>query len=189
MSVSANTFQYVQPHFLREGGVLGFACQHSYVFKEFGQAELIKKMMTMMEEVGRVLQVRLYPQDPKILLKGSDRMVMLAAISLGLEVTVGSIVNTDNDYSYRDSSLFHYGFFYEATDALIGEGDSWKQYFEDNGYESAENIIWCQKLKEKVPAITALTYGNQNSAETCYMAAAILVNVPKIIERKVTSTR
>ena len=107
-------------------------------------------------------------------------MVMLAATSLGLEVTVRSIVNTENDYSYRDSSLFYYGFFYEATDALIGEGDSWKQYFEDNGYESAENIIWCQKLKEKVPAISATTYGNQHLAETCYMAAAILVNVPKI---------
>ena len=150
-----------QPHFLREGGVLGFACQHSYVFEK--------------------------SKDPKIVLKGSDRMVMLAAASLGLKVAVRSIVRTENDdYSDEESDRvcsFYCGFCYELTNAVIGEGDSWKQHLEAYGYERAENIIWCQKLKEKVPAITALTYGNQHLAETCYMAAAILVNVPKWSER------
>ena len=150
-----------QPHFLREGGVLGFACQHSYVFKEFGESK-----------------------DPKIRLKGSDRMVMLAATSLELKVAVTSIVKTEKDW-YGDS-LFHCGFYYKVTDDLIdkGNGYSWKQYFKDCRHKSAENIMWCQKLKEKVPAISAITYGNEYSPETCYMAAAaILVNVPKWSEK------
>ena len=150
-----------QPHFLREGGVLGFACQHSYVFKEFGKSK-----------------------DPKILLKGSDRMVMLAATSLGLEVAVSSIVNIFSDGDSDSDCLFHCGFYYELTEAvrMREEDDSWKLYFEDN-YKSAENIIWCQKFKEMVPGITAMTYGNEYSAETYYMAAAILVNVPKWSKR------
>ena len=49
--------------------------------------------------------------------------------------------------------------------------------------KSAENILWCQKFKEFVPAITASSYGNAPSTITCYMAAAILVNVPEWSER------
>ena len=154
-----------QPHFLREGGVLGFACQHSYVFKEFGKSK-----------------------DRKILLKGSDRMVMLAATSLGLEVDVKSIVSAeyfDDDMEDDKECLYQCQFRYKKTDVQINGYDaySWKNYFEDNGYKSAENIIWCQKFKELVPAITAPSYGNEPSAETCYMAAAILVNVPKWSKR------
>ena len=83
-----------QPHFLREGGVLGFACQHSYVFEEIGESK-----------------------DPKILLKGSDRMVMLAATSLGLEVEVKSIVSAkdfDDNYDIQEC-LFHCQFHYEMA--------------------------------------------------------------------------
>ena len=150
-----------QPHFLREGGVLGFACQHSYVFKEFGESK-----------------------DPKILLKGSDRMVMLAATSLGLKVTVRSIVNIFSDGKSDRDCLFHCGFYYKLTDVVrsIEEEDMWKLYFKDN-YESAGNILWCQKFKEMVPAISAITYGNESWPETYYMAAAILVNVPKWSKR------
>ena len=34
-----------------------------------------------------------------------------------------------------------------------------------------------------MPAISAISYGNEYLPETCYMAAAILVNVPKWSER------
>ena len=215
-----------QPHFLCEGGVLGFACQHTYVFENFEKSK-----------------------DPKVLLKGSDRMVMLAATSLELIVDVKSIVKTEKveitwecvlnalnkqqildekpfflevatpeaylGYSselqrefaeqigltgWQDNileeirrlflrsygdSLFHCGFYYEVTHDVIDKenGYSWKQYFKDCRYESAEDIIWCQILEANIPAITATTYGNDPSAETCYMAAAILVNVPKWSER------
>ena len=143
-----------------------------------------------MKAVSLVLPVNIHvfkefgmSKDPKILLKGSDRMVMLAATSLGLKVAVRSIVNTENVYHRYEGSacFFHCVFYYQATNDLIGE--SWEQYLEDNGYKSAENILWCQKFKEMVPGSTALTYGNEHLAETCYMAAAILVNVPKWSER------
>ena len=38
-------------------------------------------------------------------------------------------------------------------------------------------------FKKMVPAITAPSYGNESSAGTCYMAAAILFVVPKWVKR------
>ena len=49
--------------------------------------------------------------------------------------------------------------------------------------KSVQNILWCQKFKEMVPAITAASYGNESSADTCYMSAVIPVDVPQWSER------
>ena len=69
---------YLQiPHFLHGGGTLGFTCQHAYTFEEFDT------------EKGLSLS-----------LKGSDRVIFLAAKSLGLRVNVRSIVDID-DYSHK----------------------------------------------------------------------------------------
>ena len=143
-----------QPHFLREGGVLGFACQHSYVFEEFNS------------------------KDPKFLLKGSDRMVMLAATSLGLEVAVKSIVEVDDNGLYQ-SKRFRYSDVYIDYD-----NGGWEGFFEESRrYKDADDITWCQEFKQKVPALAALCYGNDHSTDTVYMAAAILVSVPKWSKR------
>lgn len=57
---------YLQiPHFLNGGGTLGFTCQHAYTFEEFDTEK-----------------------DLSLSLKGSDRVIFLAAKSLGLRVNV-----------------------------------------------------------------------------------------------------
>lgn len=62
------------PHFIRDGGILGFACQHLYVLKELNR-------------------------DAPLLLKGADREVFSVARSLDLEVTVEPILKV---YDYRE---------------------------------------------------------------------------------------
>ena len=57
------------PHFLPDGGVLGFACQHAYIFEEFDKSKSLS-----------------------LLLKGSDRTILAAAKSLGLKLEVKPII-------------------------------------------------------------------------------------------------
>ena len=111
-----------QPHFLREGGVLGFACQHTYVFENFEKSK-----------------------DPKILLKGSDRMVMLAATSLGLVVEVKCIVSAkyfDNNCAHgMQECLYQCQFLYKEVHdkiSVCNDEYSWKKYFEEYGYKNDE---------------------------------------------------
>ena len=154
-----------QPHFLREGGVLGFACQHSYVFEEFNS------------------------KDPKFLLKGSDRMVMLAANSLGLEVAVKSIFDDNEDGLYKSkrfrySEIWNYWVIGHDPTCVNREEKTWKMFLEEEmGCENTDDITWCQEFKQKAPAIASPSYGNELIADTCYMAAAILVSVPKWSKR------
>ena len=133
-------------------------------------------------------------KEPKILLKGSDRMVMLSATSLGLVVEVKSIVSAkdfDDNYDIQEC-LYHSQFHYEVANKeanleFIGhEKYSWKKWFYRNGYKSAEGIIWCQEFKQKVPGFVAPDFGFEGECkgtETLYMAAAILVTVPTWSDR------
>ena len=66
------------PHFLREGGVLGFCCQNEYVPQDLNQTG-----------------------DLPRLLKGADSIVYRAAKLLGLPVIVKP-VTTDSYYLYYD---------------------------------------------------------------------------------------
>ena len=149
------------PHFLREGGVLGFACQHAYVFEE---------------EVGK---------SETSLLKGSDRTVLLAAKSLGLYIEVSPILSDDDKNLYYNKRGFSYSdqswwwvTGYDPT-AHDSQEQNWQMFFEEEGFESASDITWCQKFEPKLPAYVSPHYGNEMSTDTCYMAAAILVHVPE----------
>ena len=53
------------PHFMREGGILGFCCQHSYVFNTLNDQELLPSM-----------------------LKGADYSIVVEVKSLGIPVVV-----------------------------------------------------------------------------------------------------
>ena len=138
-----------------------------HVFKEFGESK-----------------------DPKILLKGSDRMLMLAATLLGLVVEVKSIVSAkdfDDNYDIQEC-LYHSQFHYEVAnkEANLEFKYSWKKWFSRNGYKSAEGIIWCHEFKQKVPGFVAPDFGFEvecEGTETLYMAAAILVSVPTWSDR------
>ena len=141
------------PRFLRNGGTLGFACQHAYVFEKLNESS----------------------ENPLRLLKGSDSTVVLAAKALGLTVAVKPILKKEEIYC-DDANLQFIGKRFEFKEALIWEYDygiQWRKYFEEEGLDEANNITWCQKLDEWEPAIVVPEQGNSPSMELCYQAAAI----------------
>ena len=77
------------PHFLRDGGVLGFSCQHQYVFRDLNCTKHLPS-----------------------LLKGADSIVYMAGISLGLPVFVKPFTSDVEVYfkgeKYWDSEYCHY---------------------------------------------------------------------------------
>ena len=157
------------PHFLREGGTLGFVCKHAYVYGESKR----------MEEKFKAF--------PLAFMKGSDRIVVSAAKSLELEVKVKPIVS-DKDEEEEELYYNHRGF--NLSDQswwwMIGydptvrsrQDQTWKMFFKEDGYEKATDIMWCEAFKPSLPAFVSPHYGNEFSTDTCYMAAAILVDIP-----------
>ena len=161
------------PHFLRDGGVLGFSCQHHYVFQDLN-CDLA---------------------DLPCLLKGADNIVYMTGISLGLPVIVKPVTNEmyvifsgkrqDREMRYilpKFSKLF------------VGPSRAYEFYdklFKDTFGEvySDERITWCQELTNFQPAATYTTYGNELSCDVVYQAAAILVGVPKWGKRQILEVK
>ena len=77
------------PHFLRDGGVLGFIYQHQYVFRDLNCTKNLPS-----------------------LLKGADSIVYMAGISLGLPVLVKPITSNVEVYfkgeKFWNSEYCHY---------------------------------------------------------------------------------
>ena len=152
------------PHFLRDGGVLGFSCQHDYVFEDLNHTEELPR-----------------------LLKGADSIVYMAGMSLGLPVIVKPVTN---HFESEEERLYCYVLpkfdkFFVDESGGVREGE----YDEDRmikwkfgtlvHYDT--NIMWCQELTNFQPAF-AYRDGVFDSEATCaaaYQAAAILVCVPK----------
>ena len=152
------------PHFLREGGVLGFACRHDYVL-----TDLNSKLTAS--------------------LKGVDYNVYVAAKCLGLEVDVKPVVtghglegkyllptfkkNVDlNDVCYLDS---------EASVENLLEG-----VFSLNTGQTinCENITWCWNEHKFETAAVCATFGYEVvGIASFYQSAAILLKLPKWAER------
>lgn len=162
------------PHFLREGGILGFMCKHAYVYGEPERTESA------------------FEVSPQAFMKGSDRIVMLAAKSLGLFVKVRPIVS-DKD---EEEEELYYNCGFNLSDQswwwMIGHNpqdcnpqeQNWKMFFKaGDDYEEASGITWCEEFKPTQPAFVSPHYGNEFSTDTCYMAAAILVYIPAWSER------
>ena len=159
------------PHFLRNGGTLGLACQHMYVFDE--------------------------PNEPlanlSLLLKGSDRTVVLAAKSLDLTVQVRPMYDFRWDYdesyeaaneeeqfilTYVDKEFkFNEGWLDEWPYIGVRDSKNMKQY-----RRIERDITWCQELNWKL-AVTTKHYGNEATEHNLYHMAAILVTIPQWSER------
>lgn len=165
------------PYFLRDGGELGFACQHAYIFENFKYYR------------GERLS---------LLLKGSNRTILLAAKSLGLRVEVISIVQDELGDEYGNTKQYaHYSnsFEFENTNGFIcyngkscvGQQEHWKNwtgYFAEEGIDDDSHITWCQTQSvQHQPALAAAHYGTEFTATICYQAAAILVTIPDWSER------
>ena len=147
------------PHFLREGGTLGFICQHAYILDDFDKGK------------------------PISLLKGSDRSIFFAAESLGLGVGVKAIINTDNSHHRFESSIvtttdedgpyikssFQFNddwFIFIGSCDNYNEWETWKDFCEstESHMAATNDITWCQTTAfQTQPALGAVHYGNQYS--------------------------
>ena len=166
------------PHFLRDGRVLGFACQHAYTFekkhvRDFGKKEESKHVSMM---------------------KGSDRTVLMAAECLHLKVKIRPICNVSEN-AIGDNSCFlgeKFGFYtyyldefdHNNTEVIWMEVKQDRERCVEDRNSDTDHIIWCQKFKHLQPAYATVSYGNEHAAEICYQAAAILITIPKWSERQ-----
>ena len=158
------------PHFLREGGTLGFICQHAYILDEFDKGK------------------------PISLLKGSDRTIFFAAESLGLGVGVKAIINT-NDHDLSGSSIMttdldgpyiKSSFKFEDCACIGYDYETWNDFCDAESHMStASDIIWCQTTAlQTQPALAAMHYGNDYTLDILYQAAVILISIPDWSKRQ-----
>ena len=142
------------PHFMRQGGILGFSCQHVYVMEYLNITQILPR-----------------------LLKGSDRIVYSVSKSLGLSVAVRSIARDEyrrTEWGLPKFSKFVVRDYYKEDEE---EDDVLTEMF-GNAF-STTNITWCHNLSKWEPAGTTMRYGNNVTLDLFYQAAAILVGVPK----------
>ena len=147
------------PHFMRDGGVLGFACQHAYVLTDLNCLETAS-------------------------LKGVDCNVYMAAEAIGLDVSVRPLVKQEygregdkytipefeeykldrNEYNERDAQLVREVF----------------QLSKDHNVDCTD-IVWvCDEHKlEIVSSFSTYAYGNDPGTDYFYQSAAILITKPK----------
>ena len=159
------------PHFMRNGGVLGYVCHHKYVYTELNSTSSLPH-----------------------LLKGADRIVYSVAKSLGLSVIVKPVLNRGTCCWYKDSSRILLESFPKFE---IGESDDenpgCKRFMEAitscfKGCHHIKHITWCQTFDNSQPfedthdqqvAGYITTYGNEPGIAVFYQIAVILVGIPE----------
>jgi hypothetical protein len=144
------------PHFMRNGGTLGFFCQHKYV-------ETIS---------GEEVDTKNIP-----FLKGEDMFIYQVAQSLGLSVDLKPICKGDEDNYVIPSFKRH---------QICSEEDAYEKSrltdaFSDCGQvETTEGIKWCLWSEEKgYPFLSYMIFGNDPYIHMSYQSAALLVKIPK----------
>ena len=172
------------PHFMREGGTLGFFCQHKYT-----------DLSTDLEEFSPFL-------------KGGDAIIYRIAKSLHLEIALKPIVTQYEKQYHYDSDSDKYDS--EITLRAICDYDDKDINFtiprfeshqvDSKGYgehvcndvhdgnhylrvkypdmEKAKGIIWCRHPEQSELILSTLEYGNSPSVDLFYQSAAFLVEVP-----------
>ena len=152
------------PHFMREGGILGFVCQHKYVFEDLNVAS------------GML----------PVTLKGADYYIYLEVQSLGVPVVIKPVINKWQ----RSYILDHFAPF-KCTDACGEDSDAECDYedlavqtwFGDSRVDV--KVTWCQSNKAAYaqPAAAGVVgsgyYGNEAELECMYQSAAILIGIPR----------
>ena len=157
------------PHFLRDGGVLGFRCQNEYTSQDLNQTG-----------------------DLPHLLKGADSMVYEAGKSLGLPVIVKPV--TDHllyDYILRGRQLVLPMFSHDSCGGWMqlkilrpGYRKKFKKIF--GRVHDDKHITWCQDLINLQPAIYVPRPKRRSRARVrvqppfiVCQVACILVGVPR----------
>ena len=146
---------------MRDGGVLGFATHHMYVYTDLNKTE-----------------------DLPSLLKGADLLVYMVAKSLGLSVIVKPVVQSYDEQVLL--KMFHEiqlnGYFdncrKEEFEELFGPG------------HHVKHISWCQTPEDSQWQAAGFTghYGNQPTLSAYYQTATILVGIPEWGEERKRSS-
>ena len=140
---------------MRDGGVLGFASHHMYVYTDFNKTE-----------------------DLPDLLKGADLLVYMIAKSLGLPVIVKPVVKKRCSHDHEQVLLERFHKIKHSN--CFTDNDQFKDLF-GSGHH-AKHISWCQPLEHsrlwQAAGFTG-SYGNEPSLEAYYQTAAILVGIPE----------
>ena len=174
------------PHFMREGGTLGFFCQHKYT-----------DLSTDLEEFSPFL-------------KGGDAIVYQIAKSLHLEIALKPIVTQfDEEYDYDNEEysklrllpISDYddkdinftiprfeshqvdskGYGEHVCNDVLDRDDYLRVKYPD--MEKAKGIIWCRHPEQSELILSTLEYGNSPSVDLIYQSAAFLVEVPGFGQR------
>ena len=161
------------PHFMREGGILGFYSQHKYNNKSLANTD-IEKFATY--------------------LKGPDALVYCTAKSLGLRVAIKPIIWKHYHYGIhivtKDFTYFpHDGqLYYDYENNYYEEDEDFRLMF--GSFVSCREITWCQSkpLWDEVSGC-ATHYGNDASVELYYQTAALLICVPQYTSERSSSSR
>ena len=161
------------PHFMRQGGILGFFCQHKYT----GISTDLDKFSPF--------------------LKGEDALIYEVAYSLKLSISLKPVTNgpTAHDRGCETTkyiiSKFHCKDKCTNEDHLeVEEGDKdvafavLKNHFGENNVVEADGITWCQDPEIVEPVVESIFYGNEPSGCDIYQAAALLVNVPEFSSQR-----
>ncbi len=148
------------PHFMREGGTLGFFCRYQYVecesdkFLKFGGAPF---------------------------LKGEDMIIYCVAESLGLSVQLKAICCGHHD-NYYDTDFIVPSFQHKVNHEFPDEESNDEAMLAEafGSVENAKNVRWCVWTEErKVPLLSTIHFGNEATIEVYYQSAALLMEVPK----------
>ena len=162
------------PHFMRQGGILGFFCQHSYA--------------GISTDLGKFSPF----------LKGEDALIYEIAYSLKLSISLKAVTNGPNVYDKvvrRKTTKYIISEFHckdECTDEdhlEVEEGDKdaafnvLKDHFGVNNVVEADGITWCQDPKI-IEHVVKSQYGNDPTGCDIYQAAAFLVDVPEFSSQR-----
>ena len=144
---------------MKDGGVLGVASHHKYVYTDLNKTEDLPGLLT-----------------------GADLLVYLVTKSLDLSVIVKPVIK--RNWSEEKILLESFPYNIEMADCF-GEEDTSTERFEclfGSGHH-VKHITWCQTpdiyySRWQAAGFNA-TYGNDISVEAYYQNAAILIGIPE----------
>ena len=156
------------PHFLRNGGCLGFQCQFLYAFSELSDDDLHQML--------------------PFLLKGPDYMVFSVARSIGLKVRVQPVVDGSRHWHLLPGFSHPFGTYssWEEDEASLKLELGALGLYDDFPFISPQAVIWCSSPDQNFTPAAAYTYYGNEAADVgvCYQAAVLLVDVPPWGDRK-----
>uniref|UniRef100_A0A1X7UX57 Fe2OG dioxygenase domain-containing protein n=1 Tax=Amphimedon queenslandica TaxID=400682 RepID=A0A1X7UX57_AMPQE len=151
------------PHFMREGGILGFYSQHWYNNKSLAN--------TNTKKFARYL-------------KGPDALVYCTAKSLGLHVAIKPLVWRWR-YGHGDDNRIvankFRGFLFEPEEIDYEEDEDFDFYLLFDPHVSFREITWCQSkpFLDEISGCATFYDGNDTTAELYCQTAALLICVPQ----------